>query len=421
MDEHRAGKVSRRQALKAGIVLTGAAGTLASARAGAAPAGAIKLPPLLGPGERESDTVQAPLPPENRIGFAVVGLGRLALQQILPAFGASKLCRPVALVSGDRAKATTVAAEYGIDAASIYDYRTFDRLADNEKVHVVYVVLPNSMHAEFSVRAMQAGKHVLCEKPMATSAKDCEKMIAVSEKTNRRLMVAYRLQYEPYNREAIRLARAGELGKLKEFSSLNGQMQGDPQQWRLKKALAGGGSLPDVGIYCINAARYLSGEEPTDVFGMLTSTPNDPRFKEVEEQADFTLRFPSGLVASCTSSYGFHDSKRFRLVGTTGWAELDPAFPYQGQSLRIGRHLPSPDAEVAEMRRFEPKNQFALEMDHMATCVRENRKPHTPGEEGLQDQRIIEAIYESARAGRIVKMPKIAKVDAFRGGERAPA
>jgi predicted dehydrogenase len=239
---------------------------------------------------------------------------------------------------------------------------------------------------------------------MAVSVAECQQMLAAGEKAGRHLMIAYRLQYEPFNREAIKLARGGDLGKLRSLSAVNGQAQGDPNQWRLRKALAGGGSLPDVGIYCVNAARYLSGEEPTLVSGMVTSTPHDPRFKEVEEQVDFILRFPSGFVASCTSSYGFHDAKRYRLIGTSGWLELDPAFPYRGQTLKVARKPAGGGPEVLEQRLLTPKNHFAAEMDHMATCVLQNKKPHTPGEEGLQDQRIIGAIYESARLGRAVQL-----------------
>ncbi len=375
----------------------------------------VKLPELLAATERESGDMPAPLPWEKRVGVAVVGLGRLSLEQILPAFAQSKLCRPVALVSGDAAKAGNVAAQYGVDAKSVYDYKSYDRLSDNAKVDVVYIVLPNGMHAEYTVRAAHAGKHVLCEKPMANSVAECQQMIDACKAANKQLMVAYRMQYEPYNREIIRLARAGEIGKLKAFSATNGQNQGDPKQWRLNRALAGGGALPDVGIYCLNAARYISGEEPVEVQAMQYSTPNDPRFAEVEEQVNFTLRFPSGLLASNITSYGVHDSKRFRVLGESGWVELDPAFPYTGQTMRIGRKREGSKIEDVAQPRLEAKNQFALELDHMATCVQKNQRPHTPGEEGMQDMRIIAAIYEAARTGNTVKLPAVGGVDAFRG------
>lgn len=375
----------------------------------------VKMPRLFAPSERESTEMPAPLAWEQRIGFAIVGLGRLSLDELLPAFAQSKRAKLVALVSGDAGKAAKVAAQYGVPRKSIYDYKSYDRLKDDEAVQVVYIVLPNSMHAEYTVRAAQAGKHVLCEKPMANSVTECQQMIDACKAANKQLMIAYRMQYEPYNRELIRLARGGELGKLKAFSTTNGQHQGEPNQWRLKHALSGGGALPDIGIYCLNAARYLSGEEPIEVQAMQFSTPNDPRFTEVEEQMNFNLRFPSGFMASAITSYTVHETKPFRLLGETAWAELDPAYSYRGQSMRIARKRIGSSIEAIEAPRLEAKNQFALELDHMASCVRENRRPHTPGEEGMQDMRIIAALYESARGGNTVKLPPVQGLDAFRG------
>jgi predicted dehydrogenase len=404
--------ISRRSALKSGLAVSG--GLLATARlAGAAQR--IELPPLLGPSEVEGGSPRDLVPPDERVGFAIVGLGHLALTQVLPAFGESRLARPVALVSGHRAKAETVASQYGIDRRSIYSYEDYDRLRDDPKIAAVYIALPNAMHADYSVRAARAGKHVLCEKPMATSVEDCRRMIAASEQARTKLMIAYRMQYEPYNREIIRLARAGELGTLRSFAGTNGQVAGDPRQWRLKKSLAGGGSLMDLGIYCLNAARFLSGEEPTRVFAVASSTPHDPRFTEVEEQLDFVLRFPSGFVATATSSYGLHDSKRFRLMGASGWADLDPAFPYHGQTLRLGHKVKGAEADVVEDRRLEAKNQFALELDHFASCIKHDRVPHTPGEEGMQDVRVMTALYQSASAGHPIDLPTVTRVDAYRG------
>ncbi len=395
-----------------------ATGTLAAAirpAAAASASGAIKLPRLLAHSEVEPSSTPEPLPEHKRIGVAVVGLGHLALEQILPAFGESKRCRLTALVSGDRAKATALGARYGVDPKSLYDYKSYDRLRNEGNVDLVYVVLPNGMHAEYTIRAFQAGKHVLCEKPMATSVTECRDMIQAASKAGKKLMIAYRMQYEPYNREAIRMARAGDLGTLKAFSAINGQTQGDPKQWRLKKALSGGGALPDVGIYCLNAARYLTGEEPIEISAILQSTPNDPRFTEVEEQVDFVLRFPSGFLASCSTSYGYHNSKRYRLIGESGWLELDPAFPYRGQQMRIGRTRQETDVEQVETRLLEPKNHFATEMDHMAECIQAGRQPHTPGEEGMQDMRIIAAIYDAASRAVTVKMPLVSGRDTFRG------
>ena len=341
-------------------------------------------------------------PWDQRVGFAIVGLGRLSIDQILPAFGKTKLCKPVALVSGDAEKAHKIADQYGIKPSSIYNYQTYDQIAQNPDVKVIYIVLPNSMHAEYTVRGAKAGKHILSEKPMATSVADCEKMIAACKAANVKLMIAYRQQYEPMNREIVKMAKAGKLGQLRSFVATNSQNQGDPSQWRQKRALAGGGCLPDVGVYCLNAARFWSGEEPVEVSGQVFQPTGDPRFTEVEATCQFTLRFPSGLLAICNAGYAAHRSQMARLEGADAWAELSPAFGYSGIELHSARLMEGHNVQMKPS--IEEKDQFALEMDHMAECVMKNQQPHTPGEEGLQDQRLIDAIYESARTGRAVKV-----------------
>ncbi len=341
-------------------------------------------------------------PADQRIGFAIVGLGRLSIDQILPAFGKSKLCKPVALVSGEPDKMRKVAAQYGIKDNALYSYADYDRIAQNPDVKVIYIVLPNSMHLEYTVRGAKAGKHILCEKPMAVSSAECETMIAACKTANVKLMIAYRQQYEPMNREIVKMRQSGKLGQLRSFIATNSQDQGDPTQWRQKRALAGGGCLPDVGVYCLNAARFWSGEEPVEVFGQIFQPTGDPRFTEVEATCNFTLRFPSGLLASCNSGYAAHSSQWARLEGSEARAELDPAFAYHGLKLRSAKLMDGHNTIIEP--NIEEKDQFALEMDHMAECVMKNQQPHTPGEEGLQDQRLMEAIYESARTGRAVKV-----------------
>lgn len=374
------------------------AATAAGAQSGA---GGVRLPPILALTEAPEKTPQA-TPPAERVGVAVVGLGRLSINQILPAFAKSLHCKPVALVSGDRGKALKLARQYGIREEAIYDYTTYDRLADNPDVQVIYIVLPNSMHKEFTVRGARAGKHVLCEKPMANSVADCQAMIDACRKADRKLMIAYRSQYESNDRALIKMVQEKKLGTLREFVSGNSQNQGDPNQWRLKRAMAGGGPLPDVGIYCINAARFLSGEEPIEVIGHTYVTPGDVRFLEVEESVHFILRFPSGFTATCIASYSSHNAKFLRLQGSQAWAEMNPAYAYTGIKLRTGRFQDG--HETVEEFAIESGDQFAKEMDHMAQCVRENRVPHTPGEEGMQDIRLVQAIYQSAREGRPVKL-----------------
>ena len=362
----------------------------------------VQLSQIHGSSEQDEKAPGPFLPPDERVGFAIVGLGRLSLNQILPAFGHSQYCKPVALVSGDRDKASKIAAQYAIAASAIYDYANFDQLARNPEVKVIYVVLPNGMHEEYVTRGAKAGKQILCEKPMATSSREAARMISACKDAKVKLMIAYRQQYEPHNRALRQLVTEGKLGALRGFVSSNSQQQGDPTQWRLKKSLSGGGCLPDVGLYCLNASRFLSGEEPTDVSATIFQPKDDPRFTEVEASCSFSLKFPSGYVATCTTSYDVHKSQFLRLEGTKAWAEMSPAYGYHGNHLKWS-HLDG-ERETEIVPQIEEKDQFALEMDHFAECVLEGKTPHTPGEEGLKDHQIMEAIYESARTSRIVRV-----------------
>jgi predicted dehydrogenase len=342
--------------------------------------------------------VQVSDPPGKKLGWAIVGLGSLSINQILPAFAKCEKSKVVALVSGHPDKANKLALRYGVNPKNIYNYQNYDSIRDNPEVDIIYIVLPNGMHAEYTVRGHQAGKHVLSEKPMANTPADCQQMIDAGRKANRKLMVAYRCRYEPYNVEAIRMARQQELGPIKVIVADHGFNIGDPTQWRLNKTLAGGGSLMDIGIYSLQAARYISGEEPVEINAMMYSTPGDVRFKEVEETINFQLRFPSGVLANCTSSYGYSGQNRYRVVTTKGWFELDPATQYTG--LRMYLH----HDDINEERLLPVRDHFALEMDHMSSCVMENKDPLTPGEEGLRDLTIMTGIYEAARTGKTVKL-----------------
>jgi predicted dehydrogenase len=339
-----------------------------------------------------------PDPPGEKLGWAIVGLGSLAIHQILPAFAQCDKSKVVALVSGHQEKANKLALRYGIAAKNIYNYKNYDSIKDNPEVDVIYIVLPNGMHSEYTVRGLEAGKHVLSEKPMASTPEECQQMIDSARKTKRKLMVAYRCRYEPYNQEAIRIARSGELGPTRIILADNGWKIGDPSQWRLNKKLSGGGSLMDIGIYALQSARYLSGEEPIEVNAVMYTTPNDPRFKEVEETINFQLRFPSGVLANCTSSYGSASQSHYRVVGTEGWLEMDPATLYSGLRMRVHR------GDATEERPLPVRDHFALEMDHMSDCVMQNKEPLTPGEEGLRDLKLIMAVYEAARTEKTVKL-----------------
>ncbi|GGH04980.1 Gfo/Idh/MocA family protein [Mucilaginibacter phyllosphaerae] len=374
----------------------------------------VNLPPRDALSEQKLSGPPALLPPQKRIGFAIVGLGDLALNQIMPAFGSSKYAKPVALVSGHPDKAQKVAAQYGIAPKNIYSYQNFDQIKNNPDIDAVYIVLPNSMHEEFTIRAAKAGKHVLCEKPMANSAEQARRMIKACKDAGKKLMIAYRIQYEPHNRLAMKWARDKHFGRVKIIELANTQNAGAPGQWRLKKALAGGGSLPDIGLYCLNTSRFILGEEPEMVMATVYSTPGDPRFKEVEESVLWQMHFPSGALVNATTSYGTHKSRRYRCYADNGgWFGLDPAFDYQ--RLQIEASQAQGNLEVKQSPDMGEKDQFTLELDHMAQCILENKTPYTPGEEGLQDHIIMEAIYESARTGKPVKLNKIDKPDAFRG------
>jgi predicted dehydrogenase len=366
------------------------------------------------PTEKPEPEYPAPLNPEKRIGFAIVGLGNLALGQVLPAFGRCKLAKPVALVSGDPAKAAKVAGQYGIPQKNIYDYKNFDSISENSEIDVVYIILPNGMHHEFTIRAAKAGKHVLCEKPMANSVKECEEMIAACKAANKKLMIGYRIQYEPHHKLAMKYTREKEFGEVKIIESYNGQHIGDPKQWRLNKQLAGGGAMVDIGIYCLNTTRYLLGEEPVSVQASVYSTPGNEKFKEVEETVFFQLEFPGGAWLNATTSYGAHLSRRYRaLADKGGWFQMDPAFDYKGLKMEVSQVKEK--QEWKNNPQVEEKDQFALEMDHMAFCVMNDKTPFTPGEEGLQDYRIIEAIYQSAKENRKVALQKFPGTDVFRG------
>lgn len=337
---------------------------------------------------------------DKKLGWAIVGLGKFATQQLIPAFPDCKKSKLVALVSGSPEKAQKIASKNSIDPKNIYSYENYDDLKNNPAVDVIYIVLPNSLHAEFTIRGAEAGKHIMCEKPMATSVADCKNMIKACEKAGKKLMIGYRAQYEPFNLKAIELIKTGKLGKLRMITSDHGRnldLTDPADKWRIQKKLSGGGSLMDIGIYSLNAARYLTGEEPEEIFAM-SSSAHETKFKEVEENISFMLRFPSGVIANCTSSYGYSEVKRYQVFGTDACLELDPATDYYEHHLKIT------DSEGTREIKLKEANQFALEIDHLSECILEDKTPKTPGEEGLQDVKLLMAIYESAEKGKPVKV-----------------
>ena len=410
-----------------GVVGTGVAGVLVSADAAAATVppspvdtgsvsdGKVQFPAWRDVADTPTAPPPAPMPPDQRVGFAIVGLGRLSLEQILPAFAASLKARPVALVSGSPDKMRTVAQQYGIAPASCYSYEDFDRIRDNPAIKAVYLVLPNAMHREFCERAAKAGKHVLTEKPMSIGAADGQAMVDACAAAGVKLMVAYRIQYEPYNRRVMSLVRGRTLGGTLAYHGINTQTVASDGalQWRHKKAMAGGGSLFDIGLYCLNTARFMTGEEPSEIYATTYSRPDDPRFAEVEETVSFMLRFPSGTIANCFTSYGGRDDKHQRINLEAAVIDMPNAYQYVGQRMTVTSRQQDMTSENSLV--LPHKDQFALELDHMADCVLTGRRPYTPGEEGVQDHKLMEAIYQSARSGQPVKLASGTGLDQFRG------
>ncbi|MGN6370347.1 MAG: Gfo/Idh/MocA family protein [Phycisphaerae bacterium] len=335
---------------------------------------------------------------EKKVGFAVVGIGKLTLGQILPAFANCKRARLAGFVTGHPEKAKPFLEKFKIPETSVYSYETYEKMAENPEIEAVYIVLPNGMHAEYTIRALKMGKHVLCEKPMANSPEECQQMIEAAKGAGRKLMVAYRVHFEPHNLKAIEICRnPGELGKLR-FIHTEHTFHIGAGAWRLNKKMSGGGSLVDVGIYGLNATRYLTGEEPTEITAQIQENSTDARFKEVEEGLVWTMKFPSGVLATNITSYNAKNNNHHRLIFENGMIDMEPATGYHGIKVKAA----SP-ASVEEGFAFPEMDQFAAEMDHLAACVRGNKEVQCPGEEGLRDMKLMAGIYEAGRGGRVVR------------------
>ena len=332
---------------------------------------------------------------ERRIGYCIVGLGRISLDHFMKAVKMSRHARITGIVSGHREKAERTAAEYGVPARSIYNYENCDRMAGNKDIDAVYIALPNNMHAEYTIRSAKAGKHVLCEKPMATSVEDCQRMIDACRRAGRKLMIAYRCHLEPTNLHAIQIIREGKLGKIQAIESAFG-FDCAPGEWRLSKKMAGGGPLMDVGIYSLNACRYLTGEEPVSVEGYASVVNQDGRFAEVEENLSWTMKFPSGVTASCSTTYGGTMAGYFRVHGSQAEMVALPVFNYDGLHLEVSNYGPP---SITESNPAQDPYQFVAEADHFAQCILDNKEPVATGEEGLRDMKLIAEIYRSSGAG----------------------
>jgi predicted dehydrogenase len=327
------------------------------------------------------------------VGYAAVGLGSIS-DIFMRACANSQTAKITALVTGHPdTKGAKYSAMYGIPKSSIYTYETFDNIRDNPDVDAIYVGLPNSMHREYTVRGAQAGKHVLCEKPMAISSAECHKMIDACSQAKVKLMIGYRVQFEPMWNQAIGIIQSGRLGQLQSFhGGFFGQQPAGA--WRLTKALGGGGALLDLGIYPLNAIRHITNEEPTHFTAVTATRERSGRFSEVEQSMEWTMKLPSGIIASCGCSYGQRGPSILTINGESGYLVMEPAFNYEG--IRLHGEVGGKPIELVSTDKHP--YQFTIEAEHFADCIRNNKEPEAPGEEGLKDMIAIEAIYQAAGA-----------------------
>jgi len=332
--------------------------------------------------------------PARKLGVAIVGLGSLSTNQIAPALQKTRNCRLTGIVTGTPSKAEDWKKKYGIPDKNVYDYKTMNRMADNKDIDIVYVVTPNALHLEHALAAASAGKHVFCEKPMEISVERCQQMIDGVKKAGKMLGVGYRCQFEPNHVECVRLAKEKVLGDVKVIDANFGFAMGDPTQWRLKHDLAGGGSLMDVGIYCLQTARMLTGEEPIWINAAEVKT-DAVKFREVDETILWQMKFPSGVVSNSVCTYNANGLAGFRAATTRGWFGLEPAYFYGGNR---GRRSDGPEINMP------PTDQFAVELEDFADCIINKRPTKVSGEMGLADVKYLMAIYDSIKKGKPVSL-----------------
>jgi predicted dehydrogenase len=346
------------------------------------------------------------------IRYAVVGLGHIAQVAVLPAFAhAKRNSRLTALVSDDERKRQVVGRKYRVDRT--YSYDQYEDCLKN--VDAVYIALPNSMHAEYAIRAARSGVHVLCEKPMAVTVDECQAMIDACREHRVKLMIAYRLHFEEINLGVIDLVRRGRIGNPKFFNSSFSMTVRD-NDIRTEKEL-GGGTLYDIGVYCINAARHIFRSEPKEVMAISVNS-GPPKMAEIDESTGALLRFDGERVAAFVTSFNAADVGSYRIVGTKGQIHVDPAYEYaEGLAYEL-----TIDGKTTR-KRTEQRDQFAPELLYFSDCIRRNRTPEPSGEEGLQDVRIVRALYESAETGKAVQIPpfRVVKQPTGRQHIRRPA
>jgi len=326
---------------------------------------------------------------------AIMGLGSYGTR-VADAMQACTMAKLTGVISGTPSKIKDWQSKFGIPEKNCYNYENFDAIKNNPDIDAVYIITPNGLHREQAIRVAKAGKHVICEKPMALNAAEGKDMVDACKKANVKLLVGYRMHFEAKTLEIIKMRNAGEFGKVLFFQGLSGFRIGDPTQWRLNKKLAGGGSMMDIGIYSVNGARYMIGEDPIWVTAQETKT--DPvKFKEgVDETILFQFGFPGGAMASCLSTYTMNNLDRFFLNGEKGFAELQPSTGYGPIKGRTNK---------GELTHPHITHQ-TVQMDEMAGIILQDKKPVVPvdGDEGLKDLKIIDAIYLAAKTGKKVDL-----------------
>jgi predicted dehydrogenase len=330
----------------------------------------------------------------RKLGFALVGLGGLSTGQLAPALQKTKYCRLAAIVTGTPSKIPVWKERYKIADKNVYNYDTMEKMADNPDIDVVYVVTPNALHAEHTIKAAKAGKHVLCEKPMDVSVENCQQMIDAVKKADRMLAIGYRCQFDPNHLECRRLASEKVFGELKTIEA-GFSRPITANEWRVKKELAGGGPLMDVGIYALQTCRFTSAREPVEVTARFGPVTDADKFKEVEQSVEWEMTFAGGLKTKCQTNYERAGGNAFTVAAERGTFGLSPAYNYN-----FARGTRS-DGQSIDLPSI---NQFAAEMDDFAQCIMNKKTSKVPGEEGLRDVKIMLAIYESARSGKPVKL-----------------
>jgi predicted dehydrogenase len=332
----------------------------------------------------------------GKIRYAVVGLGYFAQMSILPAFAhAGKNSELAALISGDKTKLKKLGAKYGVEYRGSYD--EFDDCLKKANVDAIYLATPNSLHREYTVRAARAGIHVLCEKPMAVTEKECEEMIHACDKNKVKLMIAYRLHFEKGNLSAAEVVRSGNLGAPRIFNSVFTMQVRDENNIRIRREM-GGGAVYDIGVYCINAARYIFASEPIEVSAM-TANNGESRFSEVEEMASVIMRFPGDRLASFVCSFGGADAGSYEVIGTAGTLRMNPAYE-SAEELKQTVTIKGKKRK----RTFPKRDQVAPEILYFSDCILNDREPEPSGQEGLIDVQIVRAIYRSAQTGAPIKL-----------------